>query len=315
MGLLLAAVTLVGVTGVATAGDNGPPPRVQNILGMVMSTHASPYASRPRGAGSLSYHGGPVQHGTTAYSIYWVPAGYSVSSDYSATIDRFFTDVAADSGKMSNVYYADSQYTDSAGKAAYQVGFGGSVVDTNPYPASGCSDSVTQTTVCLTDAQIQAEVRRVAAAQGWGNGPAKEFFMFTAKNVGSCSDSTHCAFSQYCAYHSWIGSGSSETLYANQPYTDTVPADCDATAHPNNSEADPTINVVSHEQNETMTDPNGNAWFDAAGYENGDKCAWYFGTAIGSTAYGAYNQLINGHPYELQQEYSNATRKCVLTGI
>src|SRR3954462_14563958 len=70
MGLLLAAVTLVGVTGVATAGDNGPPPRVQNILGMVMSAHANPSAPRPRGPGSLSYHGGPVQHGTTAYSIY-----------------------------------------------------------------------------------------------------------------------------------------------------------------------------------------------------------------------------------------------------
>src|SRR3954451_17526123 len=69
LGLLLAAVTLVGVTGVATAGDGAPPPRVQNILGMVLSTHASQYASRPRGSGNLVYHGGPVQHGTTAYSI------------------------------------------------------------------------------------------------------------------------------------------------------------------------------------------------------------------------------------------------------
>ena len=112
MGLLLAAITLVGVTGVATAGDNGPPPRVQNILGMVMSDKASPYASRPRGAGSLVYHGGPVVHGTTAYAIYWVPSGYSVSSDYQSTIDGFFQNVSADSGKTSNVYYADTQYTD-----------------------------------------------------------------------------------------------------------------------------------------------------------------------------------------------------------
>jgi hypothetical protein len=40
----------------------------------------------------------------------------------------------------------------------------------------------------------------------------------------------------------------------------------------------------------------------------------HFGTAIGSTSTGPYNQLINGHPYELQREYSNATRSCVLTG-
>ena len=315
VGLLLAAAILVGVTGVATAGDGdggGPPARAQNILGMVAAAHQN--ASGSLGIGKLSYHGGPVQHGTTTYAIYWVPAGYSVASDYTSLIDRFFTDVAADSGKTSNVYYSDTQYSDGAGAIKYSVAFGGSVVDTNAFPASGCTDSVSQTTVCLSDAQIQAEVRRVATAQGWGNGPAKEFFMFTPRGVGSCADSSNCAFSQYCAYHSWIGSGSTETLYANQPYTDTVPANCDATAHPNNSEADPTINVVSHENNETITDPNGNAWYDLAGYENGDKCAWKFGTSIGSTAYGPYNQLINGHPYELQMEYSNAHRGCVLTG-
>lgn len=314
LGLLLAAAVLVGVTGVATAGDNGPPPRVQNILGMVLSTKASPFAQRARGSGNLVYHGGPVQHASTAYAIYWVPPGYSISSDYKSVTDQYFADVAADSGKSSNVYYSDTQYSDGAGKIPYQVAFGGSIVDTAAFPASGCSDTVSQTTACLSDAQIQAEVQRVASAQGWGNGSGKEFFMFTAKNVGSCSDSSHCAFSYYCAYHSWVGSGSSETLYANMPYADTVPADCDAGQHPNGSDADATLNVTSHEHNETITDPNGNAWFDRAGYENGDKCAWYFGSQIGSTSYGQYNQLINGHPYELQEEYSNATRSCVLTG-
>jgi hypothetical protein len=315
VGLLLAAAALAGVAGVASADDGGPPARVQSILGMVSShSEASHSAGGAAGLGQLRYHGGPVVHGTAAYAIYWVPAGYSVSSDYSTLIDRFFTDVAADSGRTSNVYYSDTQYSDGAGTIAYSVRFGGSMLDTNPFPASGCADTVAQTTVCLTDAQLQAEITRVVAAQGWPKGPNTEFFMFTAKGVGSCADSSHCSFSQYCAYHSWIGSGSTEILYANQPYTDTVPSACDATAHPNNSEADPTINVVSHEQNETITDPNGNAWYDLAGYENGDKCAWKFGSAIGSTAYGAYNQLINGHPYELQQEYSNARRGCVLTG-
>jgi hypothetical protein len=137
--------------------------------------------------------------------------------------------------------------------------------------------------------------------------------MFTPKGVGSCSGSS-CAFSQFCAYHGWIGSGASEILYANQPYTMTVPSACDSKQHPNGNDADPTINVVSHEHNETITDPNGNAWYDILGYENGDKCAWNFGTALGSTAYGQYNQVINGHQYYVQQEYSNARSNCVLSG-
>jgi hypothetical protein len=63
-----------------------------------------------------------------------------------------------------------------------------------------------------------------------------------------------------------------------------------------------------------ITDEQGNAWYDLQGAENGDKCAWNFGTATGSTQYGAYNQTINGGHYELQQEWSNASQGCVLTG-
>ena len=74
------------------------------------------------------------------------------------------------------------------------------------------------------------------------------------------------------------------------------------------------LSVVSHEANETITDALGNAWYDAAGYENGDKCAWNFGTQLGGGTGTHYNQVINGHHYELQQEWSNYSSRCVLTG-
>ena len=309
VGLLLAAAALVGVTGVAIADSGNPPTRHGNALGEVISKAASHSASGSLGSGNLVYHGGPVQLTNTTYAIYWVPSGYSVSSNYSSVINQFFTDVAADSGKTSNVYYSDTQYYNSSNQhIAYSSHFGGSVVDTDPLPASGCTDSVTP--VCLSDAQIAAEVQKVATAQGWPQNQGTEFFMFTAKNIGSCLDSAHCSFSYYCAYHSNIGN----TLYANMPYAMTDPTACDSGQHPNNSDADATLNVTSHEHNETITDLLGNAWFDRAGYENGDKCAWKFGTALGSNGYGKYNQVINGHDYYLQQEYSNARRGCVLTG-
>jgi hypothetical protein len=163
--------------------------------------------------------------------------------------------------------------------------------------------------VCLTDAQIQSEISKVASSNGWSTGPQTEFFMFTAKGIGSCYGSS-CAFSSYCAYHSWTGSGSSVLLYANMPYADTVPAACDAGYHPNSDDADATINVTSHEHNETITDEQGNAWYDSRGYEDGDKCAWNFGSVTGS-----YNQTINGDHYILQLEYSNARSGCVQSGL
>ena len=72
---------------------------------------------------------------------------------------------------------------------------------------------------------------------------------------------------------------------------------------------------MSHELEESVTDPLGNAWYDAAGYENGDKCAWTFGTQQGSTPHGAYNQTIGSGVYELQQEWSNLLSGCVLNAI
>ena len=35
--------------------------------------------------------------------------------------------------------------------------------------------------------------------------------------------------------------------------------------------------VIAHEFEETVTDPNLNAWYDTRGYENADKCAWTLG--------------------------------------
>jgi hypothetical protein len=266
------------------------------------------------GSGKLIYHGGPVEHTNTVYAIYWVPSGYAVSANYESLINRFFGDVAAASGQTTNVYYSDTQYSDTTGNVQYSSTFAGSAVDTNPLPASGCTD--TYAAVCVTDAQIQTEIQNVVAAQGWAASSTSEFFMFTAKGIGSCFDSSNsqCAFSYYCAYHSWLGSGASALLYANQPYADTVSANCDAGQHPNSDDADATINVTSHEHNETITDEQGNAWYDSTGFENGDKCAWIFGRAIGGTTGHKYNQTINGNHYMLQEEWSNKSNRCVRTG-
>jgi hypothetical protein len=301
--LAVVGASMLGI-GAAHASPPSPSNPAGRMLGAVLPLNAAYKAS---GAGTLQYHGGPVEHTNRVYSIYWQPSGYTMASGYTSLIDQFFGDVAADSGKTSNVYYTGTQYSDGSGKVQYSSSYGGSVLDTDPLPASGCSDSYTS--VCLTDTQVEHEIAAVVARQGWSTGPQTEFFMFTAKGIGSCLGSS-CAFSNYCAYHSWAGSGSNVLLYANMPYGDTVPAACDAGYKPNGNDADATINVTSHEHNETVTDEQGNAWYDRAGYENGDKCAWKFGALTGS-----YNQTINGHHYILQLEYSNADRGCVQSGL
>jgi hypothetical protein len=171
--------------------------------------------------------------------------------------------------------------------------------------------------VCLTDSQLAGEVDKFVTAQGRGVGDL--YLILTPQGVGNCFDSasssSDCAYASggYCAYHSWInhsGGVTQTTLYAVQPFADV--SGCDSLQHPNNDSADDTINLISHEHNEAITDPLGSAWYDLLTQsENGDKCAWDFGTATGANGQ-KHNQTINTHSYYLQEEWSNSQAGCVL---
>jgi hypothetical protein len=313
--LIAAAVsTLSAVAFLAPVEAGAAPPSpakpAGHIGGIVPPHNAAKNGSSPfrSSTNNLSYHGGPVMQTNTVYAIYWVPAGYTVSTNYEADVNRFFGDVAAAQNATSNVYGIDTQYSGISNQST----FGGYLVDTSNLPPSGCRDNYTS--VCLSDSQITTEIANDVGSKGWSNGSptvssTSLFLLFTANGIGSCSGSS-CAFSQYCAYHGDLGNGAT---YANMPYADTVAAACDSGQYPNGDPAaDSEINLITHEHNETITDENLNAWYDQRGYEIGDKCAWNFGSALGSTSYGSYNQVINGHDYYVQQEWSNKSSGCAL---
>jgi VCBS repeat-containing protein len=321
--LAVAAVAAAALLLPATIGaDPGFVPGKHGVAGEVLSNHQRKDAGQAGSAGNLTYHGGPVIHQNTTYTIFWG----SIDSGYQSTINKFFGDVAQDSGGTGNVYSTDSQYTDPGGAAAYNSSFAGTNTwnDTSTPVPDNCSGEYAGTgaTVsgCVLDSDIQAEVSRAMAANGWTGGLNHIFFVFTPKNVGSCTDSTskECAYTYYCAYHWYFTQSGTPIVYANQPYTDTSGVGnlythaCDSGQQPNGNWADSTINVASHEHNEAVTDPEGNAWYDSQGNEDGDKCAWNFGAALGGNPGSQWNQVINGDHYYLQQEWNNASSGCVL---
>jgi hypothetical protein len=313
---LFAAAWLVIAVGIAAAEAPSPASSAgpgTDILGVVPTQAAAHADAGKKGAGgNLVYHGGKVLLTNQTVAIFWSPSNaIGNGTGYSGLLNRYFGDVAAASGSTSNVYAVENQYYDGTNAhIAYSSSFTGAVYDTEAYPASGCSDTVSQTSTCLSDGQLRAELQRLSAAGTIGADANTTYFLFTDKNIGSCYNSSSCAFSQYCAYHSNVALGSTTVQYANQPYADTVPTACDAGYRPNSSDADATINVTSHEHRESINDPLGTAWYDHRGYEGSDKCAWNFGTVSSDGA----NQTINGHRYLLQQEWSNATSGCALHG-
>jgi hypothetical protein len=184
--------------------------------------------------------------------------------------------------------------------------------------------------VCLTEEQLAEEIASVIESRHWTTGPESIFFLYTPKGVGSCfaagessSENGECSYSYYCAYHSnfTITAGSKEVIFANMPYEKTET--CDDGAEPEGSDAGPAIDTSSHEHIEAITDPTGEGWWDHAdettnpdfGEEIGDLCVLptfsetYGPLLAGSTAYGtpgAFNQVIEGHDYLLQREWSDA---------
>jgi hypothetical protein len=76
---------------------------------------------------------------------------------------------------------------------------------------------------------------------------------------------------------------------------------------PNGNEgADAMANVMAHELNEAITDPNGDAWFhlDTAG-ENGDLCNFKFGNTFSSLNGATANVVLSGRQFLIQQNWLN----------
>ena len=276
--------------------------------------------ARRRSVENLEYHGGPVMTSNTNYAFYWDPAGApSYPAEYQSGIDRYFEDLAHDSGGVQNVDSVATQYNDSAGEFAnYNSKFGGAIVDTQNYPANGC----TAAAICLTDAQLQAELKSYVKAHKLPQGLGYEYFLLTPPGVEDCAEaiSTECSAGSsapvYCAYHSFIALSGGGIVYANDPY-DTGNAGCDDGEHPNAKPSDGVLQGgLSHEHNESITDPEINAWYAADGEEIGDKCRTFeeaseFGPPLGTAPDGSrYNQVINGDLYWYQQEWSNEGSRC-----
>jgi hypothetical protein len=325
--LLVSAATVLALAAPASAVVTDTPAGRIGYLPLNEGV-AAPRAAAPKGATvptgepPLEYHGGPVMHSQTAYGIFWAPSGYSFPSGYRAAIESYLQNVAADSGKPSNVYSVSAQYEDGTGRASYSDSYGGSMSDTTAFPTTGTCAPYTgfgeSFTACISDAKLEAEVEADVSAKGWPTGLGAEYYVVLPPHAGSCFDAAgeECFDEVFCAYHSY--SLGSHDIYANISYSPGDVPGCGVGQYPNghaNGNVDDTLSSLSHEANESITDPLLNAWFDEEGLENGDECRNTpfeedFGEPLGGPADALFNQSIDGAHYYLQQEWSNDIEDC-----
>jgi hypothetical protein len=224
------------------------------------------------GAQLLTWHGGPVLHTNSTEAIFWGSEWSSASfaGDKITGLDTFF-------GGLNNSSFAgtSSEYDDGSGNVSASSSYMGHAFDTTTAPRRA-----------LQVADAVAEACKVT-----NNNPVANavYFIYTSTGAGHVS---------YCAWHSHgTCSNGAGVQVAYMPNIDGI-AGCDpvdtTTGHSQGLAA--LVNVTSHEWSEAISDPSLNAWYDAGGSENGDKCAWSFhnDVHVGSTT------------WKVQMEWSNA---------
>jgi len=230
-------------------------------------------------AANLTNHGGPVLTSPHAVFIFWGPSFNNTSSadhTYATTLQTFRDQLGTTSW-----YHLLTQYCGSSGCIALTNLGGGTPdwFDTSTPPTN------------VTDAVVQAEVNRYLATHTKDNNAI--YMVFTpSTSYSSNGTATSCGgpAPAYCAYHSWIGSGTTATKYTIQPYPSCSLCQVSGWSIVQDQER-----LVAQEIADTVTDPTGSSWFDSSGNEIAGKCTLTF--------------LSGGFAYPYL--WSNATGSCV----
>ncbi|HWF79241.1 MAG TPA: hypothetical protein VN695_01580 [Streptosporangiaceae bacterium] len=284
----------------------------------------------------VTYHGGQTMTGgLTMHAIFWTggtkpfqgrPNG--APHDYIGMIEQYLTDIADASTGTSgqgctsahcNVFTVEPQFgwgTTPGGitHGDYTIHYdrtADSVIDNHPYPSKSVQCASPQNTaVCVTDAQVQAEIDRLINATGGARGLHDIWYVFTPPDVDECISPGACESNAFGGYHSVSDLGHGPTIYAytGDPIVETTSVNTPGNDPEGYPDAEIVINIVAHEVNEAMSDPEGVGYMDPNGFEIGDKCEFgpQTGTPLGFAPDGSpFNQVVNGHKYLIQEMWAN----------
>ncbi len=231
----------------------------------------------------IFYHGGPIIYNQNVAAIYWSDAPIYNGGPAPGT-----TGAGSADGSLVGLHINN-------------------VVNYTQYWASNTNLPPTDYSP-LSDDAIIAQIEAGFSSGALTFDPSTLYIVFTGIGVNPGGGFG----TVYCAYHGfYIAADGRNVKYSAMPYAvdPAFPGACSAlNGSPNNDvAADAEVNLISHETEETTTDENLDAWFDASGAENADKCAWQFGqtytTGNGSTA----NISVGGRDWLVQMNWVNAT--------
>jgi hypothetical protein len=219
----------------------------------------------------MTYHGGKIMTVANTKAIFWGTSWGTYSGDKITGMDTWYQ-----GHNGSNYSKTCSEWTGTNGSVGEGGSYGGHIIDTSAASGGGSTSA------------ILAEVCKVITnPDPTGNG---YYAVYTDQPRGNAG---------YCAWHSAGTCGTTPVQFAFFWKLDGDPG-CDPadTSGLHSQGLAAIANVSGHELEEARSDPaNPGAWYDAAGAENGDKCAWTFGAPLVT--------FTNGSQWKIQGEWSN----------
>jgi hypothetical protein len=236
----------------------------------------------------ISYHGGPVMTaGVHTYTIWY--GSWPATSTTPAIINGFLSSVGG-----SPWYAINGGYVDGAKLP----------VTPSLTLAGSTSDSGYTYGKALTDANIGQIVSSAIASGRLPSDVNGQYLVLTSSDVTATSG----FLTRYCGWHTAgrVGTTSIKYSFIGDPSVKLSACAAQTTSSPNNNPAaDAMVSIIAHEIAETASDPNLNAWYDSRGAENGDKCAWTFGTTTKQANGSFANVTLAGKSYLVQQNWKN----------
>lgn len=286
------------------------PGKASPFSGAADHNSGAPSEHQMRYPADLEYQGGPTVESAEQHAIFLNPTAQCAPNTCWGDPIGFLHDLAE-----SQFIGVTDPYVSSGAPDRYPDGANYFVPAYPPSAGSGMP---------FTDLDVAIAAYSIAAQTGsFGFGHIYHLFLVPGQDV--CFDSTFSSCYSpdnvntwtFCGYHSSVSdSAGNVVLYSVEPYQN-VPGCNVKPGTPNGQLADSTNNVLSHEEFETITDPQGSAWWNSLdngiyGSEIADECSFLVFTS--TTAYFDPSLVrLNHKLYAAQPEYSNSVHACTTT--
>lgn len=244
----------------------------------------------------INYNGGPVLKGNPVpIYIIWYGNWNGTGSNTQATINLIETFLGTNGLGGSGYEKINTTYGDASGNVSGNLLFTKEARDTGSQGTR------------LRNSRITAAISAQLTSGALPTDSSGIYLFLTSSNV---KESGFCT--QFCGFHTHQTINGADIKWAFVGNVDQCPSGCEIQSTGPNSPsagvggADGMANVITHETEEAITDPDLNAWFDSSGNEDADKCNFKFGPTQTAPNGARFNQTLGGLNWMIQMEWENS---------